>query len=163
MLFIVTLISFLVHIYSLDYMGHDPHIIRFLSYLSFFTFFMLLLVTGDNFIVMFLGWEGVGLCSYLLINFWYTRTQANKAAIKAMVVNRVGDLGFALGILGVFFVFKSVNFSVIFGLVPLFLISDFYFLFSIDPFFCMFDFFLVICLLLFIGAVGKSAQLGLHT
>ena len=88
---IVTFISSLVHLYSIEYMSHDPHLPRFMSYLSLFTFFMLILVTADNFVQMFVGWEGVGLASYLLINFWYTRIQANKAAIKAMVINRIGD------------------------------------------------------------------------
>jgi NADH-ubiquinone oxidoreductase chain 5 len=88
---IVTFISFLVHLYSTEYMSHDPHLPRFMSYLSLFTFFMLVLVTADNFVQMFVGWEGVGLCSYLLINFWFTRIQANKAAIKAMLMNRIGD------------------------------------------------------------------------
>ena len=99
---VVTFVSSLVHLYSTEYMSHDPHLPRFMSYLSLFTFFMLILVTADNFIQMFVGWEGVGLCSYLLINFWYTRIQANKAAIKAMVLNRIGDFGLILGILIIF-------------------------------------------------------------
>ena len=108
MCFTVTLISTLVHLYSTSYMSHDPHQPRFMAYLSLFTFFMLMLITADNFIQLFLGWEGVGLCSYLLINFWFTRLQANKAAIKAMVINRVGDVGLALG---VFSIFVKVNSS----------------------------------------------------
>ena len=96
---IVCFISFLVHLYSIEYMSADPHISRFFSYLSLFTFFMLMLITADNFIQLFLGWEGVGLCSYLLINFWFTRIQANKAAIKAMLVNRVGDVGLILAMI----------------------------------------------------------------
>jgi NADH-ubiquinone oxidoreductase chain 5 len=88
---VVTFISCLIHLYSTEYMSHDPHLPRFMSYLSLFTFFMLMLVTADNFVQMFIGWEGVGLCSYLLINFWFTRIQANKAAIKAMLMNRIGD------------------------------------------------------------------------
>jgi NADH-ubiquinone oxidoreductase chain 5 len=96
---VVTFVSSLVHVYSIEYMSHDPHSPRFMSYLSLFTFFMLMLVTADNFVQMFLGWEGVGLCSFLLINFWYTRIQANKAAIKAMIINRIGDFSLIIGIL----------------------------------------------------------------
>jgi len=107
MLIVVTCISSLVHLYSISYMSEDPHLPRFMSYLSIFTFFMLMLVTGDNFLQMFFGWEGVGVASYLLINFWFTRLQANKSAIKAMLVNRVGDFGFALGIMGIFFSFSK--------------------------------------------------------
>ena len=118
MCFTVTLISTLVHLYSTSYMSHDPHQPRFMAYLSLFTFFMLMLITADNFIQLFLGWEGVGLCSYLLINFWFTRLQANKAAIKAMVINRVGDVGLALGVFSVFVVFKTCDYSVVFSLVP---------------------------------------------
>lgn len=95
---VVTFISFLVHVYSTEYMSHDPHLPRFMSYLSLFIFFMLILVTADNFVQMFVGWEGVGLCSYLLINFWFTRIQANKAAIKAMLMNRIGDFSLLIGI-----------------------------------------------------------------
>ena len=154
---VVTFVSFLVHIYSTEYMSHDPHLPRFMSYLSLFTFFMLILVTADNYIQMFIGWEGVGLCSYLLINFWFTRIQANKAAIKAMVVNRVGDFGLALGIFALFSSFKAVDYSTIFALVPLYTQEKIFFLNS--------EFSLLTCisLLLFVGAVGKSAQLGLHT
>ena len=94
MLIVVTFISFLVHIYSINYMGEDPHLPRFMSYLSLFTFFMLVLVTADNYAQLFLGWEGVGLCSYLLVNFWFTREQANKSAMKAIIVNRIGDFFF---------------------------------------------------------------------
>jgi NADH:ubiquinone oxidoreductase subunit 5 (subunit L)/multisubunit Na+/H+ antiporter MnhA subunit len=106
MLVVVTCVSTLVHFYSTSYMEHDPHLPRFMSYLSLFTFFILILVTADNFMQMFVGWEGVGLCSYLLINFWFTRIQANKAAIKAMLVNRIGDFGLALGIFAIFYKFK---------------------------------------------------------
>ena len=116
MLLVVTFVSFFVHVYSTEYMSGDPHLPRFMSYLSFFTFFMLILVTADNFVQLFVGWEGVGLCSYLLINFWFSRLQANKAAIKAMIVNRVGDVGLALGIFGIFVVFKSVDYSTVFAL-----------------------------------------------
>jgi len=157
MLFVVTTISFLVHLFSISYMSEDPYIIRFLSFISFFTFFMLILVTGYNFLQVFVGWEGVGLCSYLLINFWYTRLQANKAAIKAMLVNRIGDIGLSLGIMVFFFSCQSVDFSVIFSLIPLLINEQF--------FFCGFSFNLLNLgsFFLFIGAVGKSAQLGLHT
>jgi len=157
MLIVVTFISSLVHLYSTEYMSHDPHLPRFMSYLSLFTFFMLILVTADNFIQLFVGWEGVGLCSYLLINFWFTRIQANKAAIKAMIVNRIGDFGLALGIFSIYITFNSVEYSTVFALVPLFEQDSLYFL--------GFNFHLLtlIGVLLFIGAVGKSAQLGLHT
>lgn len=103
MLIVVNVVSALVHLYSTDYMAHDPHLSRFMSYLSLFTFFMLVLITGDNFVILFLGWEGVGLCSYLLISFWYTRIQANKAAIKALLVNRVADFALTIGMVTIFF------------------------------------------------------------
>lgn len=165
MLTTVTIVSTLVHLYSTSYMSEDPHQPRFMSYLSLFTFFMLILITGDNFIQMFLGWEGVGLCSYLLINFWYTRIQANKSAIKAMLINRIGDFGLALGIFGIFIIFKTVDFSTVFALVPSFISNADNIPFNI------FDSFgishssqiTIVCILLFVGAVGKSAQLGLHT
>lgn len=101
MLIVITLISFFVHIYSIEYMSHDPHLPRFMSYLSFFTFFMLILVTANNFLQMFIGWEGVGVCSFLLINFWFTRIQANKAAIKAMLINRIGDFFLLLALFSI--------------------------------------------------------------
>jgi len=157
MLIVVTFISFLVHIYSTEYMSHDPHLPRFMSYLSLFTFFMLILVTADNFIQMFVGWEGVGLCSYLLINFWFTRIQANKAAIKAMIMNRIGDFGLALGIFCIFSKVGAVDYSTVFALVPYYASESFSFL-NMD--FNLID---LVGVLLFIGAVGKSAQLGLHT
>lgn len=157
MLIVVTFISFLVHLYSTEYMSHDPHLPRFMSYLSLFTFFMLILVTADNFIQMFVGWEGVGLCSYLLINFWFTRIQANKAAIKAMFMNRIGDFGLALGIFCIFITFGCVDYSSVFALAPYYLSDTITFL-NID--FALLD---LIGFLLFVGAVGKSAQLGLHT
>jgi NADH-ubiquinone oxidoreductase chain 5 len=157
MCFTVTLISTLVHLYSTSYMSHDPHQPRFMAYLSLFTFFMLMLITADNFIQLFLGWEGVGLCSYLLINFWFTRLQANKAAIKAMVINRVGDVGLALGVFSIFVVFKTCDYSVVFSLVPHVSGVTYNFLgFEVDAL-------PTIGLLLFVGAVGKSAQIGLHT
>ena len=157
MLLVITSVSSLVHIYSVSYMAEDPHLPRFMSYLSIFTFFMLMLVTADNLLQMFFGWEGVGLASYLLINFWFTRLQANKASIKAMLVNRVGDFGLALGIMTCFYVFKSVNFATIFACAP-FAANT-----SIIFFNQSFDTLTVIAVCLFIGAVGKSAQLGLHT
>jgi len=160
MLVVVTTVSTIVHIYSVGYMETDPHIPRFISYLSLFTFFMLILVTADNFIQMFVGWEGVGLCSYLLINFWHTRLQANKSAIKAVIVNRVGDFGLVLGMLGIFYVFKSFDYNVIFTLVPF--LSNFIY-FTIPLFNFEIDILFYICLFLFIGSVGKSAQVGLHT
>ena len=154
---VVTFVSTLVHLYSTEYMVSDPHLPRFMSYLSLFTFFMLILVTADNFIQMFVGWEGVGLCSYLLINFWFTRIQANKAAIKAMLLNRVGDFGLILGIMVIFVNFKSVDYATVFALFPFFIKDKFVF------FNLVFNLVDLIAFLLFIGAIGKSAQLGLHT
>ena len=157
MLVVVTSVSSLVHIYSIGYMSHDPHKPRFMSYLSLFTFAMLVLVTSDNFIQLFFGWEGVGLCSYFLIGFWFKKDTANAAAIKAFVVNRVGDFGFALGIFLIFYLFDTVNYSEVFELVPTIIDKNLIFLGleinAID----------LICLLLFIGAMGKSAQIFLHT
>jgi NADH-ubiquinone oxidoreductase chain 5 len=154
---VVTFVSSLVHLYSIEYMSHDPHLPRFMSYLSLFTFFMLILVTADNFIQMFLGWEGVGLCSYLLINFWFTRVQANKAAIKAMIINRIGDFSLIIGILILFVNFKSVDYATIAVLAPFFKSTTINFL-NFD-----FNMLSLVCIFLFLGAVGKSAQLGLHT
>ncbi len=157
MLFVVTTCSALIHIYSIGYMAHDPAIPRFMAYLSLFTFSMLMLVTADNFVQLFFGWEGVGLCSYLLIGFWYNRPSANAAAIKAFVVNRVGDFGFALGIMATYFVFQSVDFDTVFKAVPAVAGQNFEFLGA------EFDIMTTVTLLLFIGAMGKSAQIGLHT
>ena len=157
MVFVVNLVSSMVHVYSIGYMSHDPHKPRFMAYLSLFTFFMLSLVTADNFVQMFFGWEGVGLMSYLLIGFWYDRPSANAAAIKAFVVNRVGDFGFMLGIFGVFFVFGTLDFDAVFKQVPNIVGQSFSFL-SMDV-----DILTTLCLLPFIGAMGKSAQIGLHT
>ena len=157
MMVVVTTVSSLVHIYSIGYMAHDPHRPRFFAYLSFFTFAMLTLVTADNLVQMFFGWEGVGVSSYLLIGFWYTRPAANAAAIKAFVVNRVGDFGFALGIFGVFVLFNSVEFETIFANLPSVAGTTFHFL-SWDL-----DAMTVVCFLLFMGAMGKSAQFLLHT
>jgi len=156
MLIVVTFISTLVHLYSTEYMENDPHLTRFMSYLSLFTFFMLILITANNFLQMFVGWEGVGLCSYLLINFWFTRIQANKAAIKAMLVNRVGDFFLLLGLFVIFFTFNSLDYDVVFTLVPLF--TQYYILLGTYKV-CVID---LICFLLFLGAMGKSAQIGLH-
>jgi NADH-quinone oxidoreductase subunit L len=157
MLVVVTTVSALVHVYSIGYMAHDPHRPRFFAYLSFFTFAMLALVTSDNLVQMFFGWEGVGLASYLLIGFWYKRPAANAAAIKAFIVNRIGDFGFALGIFGVFLLFNSVEFEAIFANAPGMAGRTIHFL-SWD-----FDALTVVCLLLFMGAMGKSAQFLLHT
>jgi NADH-ubiquinone oxidoreductase chain 5 len=157
MLIVITSISSLVHLYSTEYMGHDPHLPRFMSYLSFFTFFMLILVTGDNFLQMFVGWEGVGLCSYLLINFWYGRLQANKAALKAMIVNRIGDFGLAIAIFTLYLYFQTFDYGVVFSLVP------FYSEISLPFFEIKINLIDFIGFFLFVGAVGKSAQLGLHT
>jgi NADH-quinone oxidoreductase subunit L len=157
MVFVVNVVSSMVHVYSVGYMSHDPHKPRFMAYLSLFTFFMLALVTSDNFVQMFFGWEGVGLMSYLLIGFWFGRPSANAAAIKAFVVNRGGDFGFMLGILGVFFVFGSLDFDTVFAAVPGVAGKSFGFL-SMEL-----DIVTTLCFLLFIGAMGKSAQIGLHT
>src|SRR5690606_23003271 len=156
-LVVVTVVSAAVHVYSIGYMSHDPHVPRFMAYLSLFTFAMLMLVTADDLLQLFFGWEGVGLCSYLLIGFWYDRPSANAAAIKAFIVNRVGDFGFALGIMGVFLVFQSVSFDAVFDAVPGVAGS------TIDFLGLRLDTMEVLCVLLFIGAMGKSAQLGLHT
>src|SRR5919109_1785876 len=157
MLIVVTTVSAMVHVYSIGYMSHDHSKPRFFAYLSLFTFCMLMLVTADNFIQMFFGWEGVGLCSYLLIGFWFHKPSANAAAIKAFIVNRIGDFGFALGIMGVFFIFGTVGFDAVFAATPGKVGQTFHFL-SWDV-----DIVTTLCILLFIGAMGKSAQLGLHT
>ena len=159
MLIVVNTVSFLVHVYSVGYMSHDHSIPRFMAYLSLFTFAMLMLVTADNLAQLFFGWEGVGLASYLLIGFWYDRPSANAAAIKAFVVNRIGDFGFALGIAGIFLVFDTIQFTEIFERAsdPEFADATFVFLgMEVHAI-------TALCVLLFIGAMGKSAQLGLHT
>lgn len=157
MINVITIVSACVHIYSLGYMSHDAARGRFMAYLSLFTFAMLMLVTADNLLQLFFGWEGVGLASYLLIGFWNQKHSANAAAQKAFVVNRVGDFGLALGMMAIFVVFGSINFADIFAAVP-----D-----HADTVFNLFGFevhaMTAIGLLLFIGAIGKSAQLGLHT
>ncbi|WP_095204087.1 NADH-quinone oxidoreductase subunit L [Mesorhizobium carmichaelinearum] len=168
MLVVVNTVSALVHIYSIGYMHHDPNRPRFFAYLSLFTFAMLMLVTADNLVQMFFGWEGVGLASYLLIGFWYKKPSANAAAIKAFVVNRVGDFGFALGIFGLFVLFGSVNLGTIFANAATFIPAEgapqgaavLTFLgHALDKQTAM----TVVCLLLFMGAMGKSAQVPLHT
>jgi len=157
MLVVVTLVSSLVHIYSIGYMSQDPHKPRFMAYLSLFTFAMLTLVTSDNFLQLFFGWEGVGLCSYFLIGFWFKKDSANAAAIKAFVVNRVGDFGFALGIFLIFYLFGTVNYTEVFDQIPQIIDKKLMFLGiyikAVD----------LICILLFVGAMGKSAQIFLHT
>jgi NADH-quinone oxidoreductase subunit L len=157
MLVVVTTVSSIVHIYSIGYMAHDPYKPRFFAYLSMFTFAMLALVTADNLVQLYFGWEGVGLASYLLIGFWWQRPAANAAAIKAFIVNRVGDFGFALGIFAAFLLFNSVDYDTIFANAPTFVGKTFHFL-SWDV-----DTLTVVCLLLFMGAMGKSAQFLLHT
>lgn len=147
MLLPVLVVSSLVHIFSVDYMSADPHNQRFFSYLSMFTFFMLVLVTGDNYLIMFVGWEGIGISSYLLINFWFTRIQANKSAIKALVVNRVGDMFLSVGFFAIFFVFGNLDYATVFTLAPF--INE--------------TLLTIIGLLLLFAAMGKSAQIGLHT
>ena len=168
MLVVVNTVSALVHIYSIGYMHHDPNRPRFFAYLSLFTFAMLMLVTADNLVQMFFGWEGVGLASYLLIGFWYKKPSANAAAIKAFIVNRVGDFGFALGIFGVFVLFGSVNLGTIFANAATFIPAEgapqgaavLTFLgYALDKQAAM----TIVCLLLFMGAMGKSAQVPLHT
>ena len=173
MLVVVNTVSALVHVYSIGYMHHDPNRPRFFAYLSLFTFAMLALVTADNLVQMFFGWEGVGLASYLLIGFWYKKPSANAAAMKAFIVNRVGDFGFALGIFGVFVLFSSINFTTIFASAAEYLPADaghgeavasgevvLNFLgYQLDKAHAM----TVVCLLLFMGAMGKSAQFLLHT
>ena len=147
MLLIITGVGFLIHLYSMGYMHDDEGYAKFFSYLNLFVFFMLLLVLGDNYLVMFAGWEGVGLSSYLLIGFWFKNTAYNNAARKAFVMNRIGDLGFLLGIILIFITFGSISFNDIFlraGTVPTSVITS-------------------IALLLFIGAIGKSAQIPLYT
>ena len=158
MLVVITSVSFLVHLYSWGYMSEEPDQPRFFAYLSLFTFAMLMLVTADNLVQMFFGWEGVGLASYLLIGFWFRKPSANAAAMKAFVVNRVGDLGFMLGIFGVFWVFGTVSIPAILHAAPSVLPGS-----TIGFLGYRFDTATVLCILLFIGAMGKSAQLGLHT
>jgi NADH-quinone oxidoreductase subunit L len=157
MLVVVNTVSAVVHVYSIGYMAEDPHRPRFFAYLSLFTFAMLMLVTADNFVQLYFGWEGVGLASYLLIGFWYEKPSASAAAIKAFVVNRVGDFGFALGIMGIFLAFGSIHFETVFAAAPGMAGKTIHFL-GMDL--SLMD---TLCLLLFLGAMGKSAQVPLHT
>jgi NADH-quinone oxidoreductase subunit L len=157
MLVVVNTVSAVVHVYSVGYMSHDEHRPRFFAYLSLFTFAMLMLVTADNFVQLYMGWEGVGLASYLLIGFWFKKPSANAAAIKAFVVNRVGDFGFALGIFALFLATGSVTFDAVFQAAPDLAGKTFHFLWK------DWDILTVATFLLFLGAMGKSAQLGLHT
>ncbi len=157
MLVVVTFVSALVHIYSIGYMSHDPHKPRFMSYLSLFTFSMLALVVSDNFLQLFFGWEGVGLCSYLLIGFWYKKETANNAAIKAFIVNRIGDFGLAIAIFLIFFFFGTINFDEAFQATSQFADKKIEFL-GFES-----NLITLICIFLFIGAMGKSAQFLLHT
>lgn len=147
MLLPVLIVSTAVHIYSSGYMEHDPHVQRFFSYLSLFTFFMLILVTGDNLLLIFIGWEGVGICSYLLINFWFRRVQANKAAIKALVMNRIGDWGMSVAMFALIAMTGDLDLTTVFSLAPL--MED--------------NKLSLIAILLLIAAMAKSAQLVLHT
>jgi NADH-ubiquinone oxidoreductase chain 5 len=146
MLIPIVFISSLVHMYSISYMGADPHTQRFFSYLSAFTFCMLLLVCGDNLLVLFVGWEGVGVCSYLLISFWFTRIAATKSAIQAIVTNKVGDWGMSIALFAIIFVFGNLDFSNLFSLAP----------------YINTDILTFISLCILIGVMAKSAQLGLH-
>ena len=157
MLVVVTTVSAFVHLYSVGYMAEDPYRPRFFSYLSLFTFAMLALVTSDNLAQLFFGWEGVGLMSYLLIGYWYHKPEANAAAIKAFIVNRIGDFGFALGIFAVFMMTGSIELDTVFAQAPALTGK------TIDFFGWHADALTLICLLLFMGAMGKSAQFLLHT
>jgi len=157
MLLVIITISTFVHIFTVGYMSHDPFIIRFYTYLGLFTFFMIILVTADNLIQLFIGWEGVGLCSYLLINFWYNRIAANKAAIKAMLMNRIADIFFIFAILLLLLEFKTVDYFIIFSLL------DYIENYNLNFFFSQYRLIDLIVFFLFIGAMGKSAQIGLHT
>jgi NADH-quinone oxidoreductase subunit L len=157
MLVVVTLISSIIHFYSIGYMENDPHKPRFMAFLSLFTFAMLTLVTADNFLQLFFGWEGVGLCSYFLIGFWYKKASANAAAIKAFIVNRVGDFGFAIGIFLIFFFYGTINYNEVFQLTPNFVNKE------IDFIGIELNLITLICIMLFIGSMGKSAQILLHT
>ena len=157
MLLVVIGISTFVHLFTAGYMSHDPFIIRFYTYLGLFTFFMVILITSDNFLQLFVGWEGVGVCSYLLINFWYNRVAANKAAIKAMLMNRIADVFFIFAIILILFYFKTVNYIIVFSLIEFFQNS------TIFIFFTEIKIIDLILFLLFLGAIGKSAQIGLHT
>ena len=157
MILVVTIVSSMVHVYSIGYMAEDKSIPRFMAYLSLFTFFMLTLVTSNDFVQLFFGWEGVGLMSYLLIGFWYDRPTANAAAIKAFIVNRIGDFGFSLGIFAVFVIFGTLSFPEVFARAPKVVGT------TMDFLHWRVDSLTLACILLFIGAMGKSAQIPLHT
>jgi NADH-ubiquinone oxidoreductase chain 5 len=157
MLLTVSIISLIVHIYSYEYMNNDPYVVRFFAYLSLFTFFMFILVTANNLVQLFLGWEGVGICSYLLIGFWNTRILANKSAIKALIVNKVGDVCLLLSMAIIFCFFKTLEFPVLFSLYPYFLNTTFIFL----TYEC--NVLNLIGLLILVACMAKSAQIGLHT
>lgn len=166
MLIIITLVSSAVHLYSMDYMKEDPHLARFMSYLTLFTFFMIVLVTSNSYMQLFVGWEGVGLVSYLLINFWHTRIQANKSALKAILVNRIGDFFFFFGMIATLVLFNSLNYEVVFTLVPHYTFHSFNISLALGgfgPFNFEIHTLSFIAFLFLLGAVGKSAQLGLHT
>ncbi len=156
MILVVNVVSAIVHIYSLGYMADDKNLNRFLAYLSLFTFFMLVLVTAANLLQLFVGWEGVGLCSYLLIGFWYKKDSANKAAFKAFIANRVGDFAFIIGLIGIYLLFDSIYFADILNNVAAHQEQE------IKIFGTSYNYISFICLMLFIGCMGKSAQLGLH-
>lgn len=157
MVVVVTVISAIVHFYSIGYMEHDHNLPRFMSYLSLFTFFMLMLVLSDNFLQLFFGWEGVGLCSYLLIGFWYHKDSACYASVKAFIVNRVGDFSFLIGIFLIYYFWGTLKFSEVFAIAPQ--ISNL----KMQIFSCELSVIEVSCMFLFIGCMGKSAQIGLHT
>jgi len=150
MLIVITTISLAAHLYSIEYMNSDPHQVRFMSYLSLFTFFMIILVSSNNLLQLFIGWEGVGICSYLLINFWYTRIQANQAAIKAMLVNKVSDLGLMIGFAIIVLIIGSLDFDILKTTI-----YSYNTIYNTET--------TIIAALLLLGAVGKSAQIGLHT
>lgn len=182
MLLVVTIVSFLTHMYSIEYMNGDPHQVRFMSYLSLFTFFMLILVTADNIFQLFLGWEGVGICSYLLINFWFTRISANKSAIMAIVTNKIGDLALMIAFTILFFVYKTLDYSILFactsnisftniieinnhyqiGNNDFYLYGINYMIYNVLDINTLINLNSAICYLFIIAAVGKSAQVGLH-
>jgi len=156
MLVVISIISTLVHIYSYKYMKNDFGISRFMSYLSLFTFFMCIFVTADNFIQLFIGWEGIGICSYLLISFWFARLQATKAALKAIILNRIGDIGLIIGILLIYNLCLSVDFAVVFSVIPYY-VDEVFILFGYEI-----NYITLICFFLFMGTVAKSSQLALH-
>lgn len=156
MLGLVSLVSTSVHFFSLNYMAGDSSLIRFFSLLSLFTFFMFVLITADNFLVLFLGWEGIGVCSFLLISFWHTRISATKSAMKAIIFNRIGDSAYIAAVSFIFLIFKTLDFSIVFALSPLVVNMNYFFL-NFE-----FSYIETIACLLVIGAIGKSAQLGLH-